>query len=75
MNADLLSRLPAEHTEAARPSEGMKVQKLRINSLPVMAAEIARATRADTQLSQVLAYSQNGWPKVVSQPLTLFSET
>ena len=68
-NADLLSRLPAEHTEAAGPSEGTKVQKLRINSLPVTAAEVARATRADTQLSQVLAYSRNGWPEVVLQPL------
>ena len=26
-NADLLSHLPVEHTEAAGPSEGMKVQK------------------------------------------------
>ena len=68
-NADLLSRLPAEHTEAAGSSEGTKVQKLRINSLPVMAAEVARATWADTQLSQVLAYSRNGWPEVVLQPL------
>ena len=68
-NADLLLRLPAEHIEAAGPSEGTKVQKLHINSLPVMAAEVARATRADTQLSQVLAYSRNSWPEVVSQPL------
>ena len=69
-NADLLSCLPAEHTEAAGPSEGTKVvQKLCINSLPVTAAEVARATRADTQLSQVLAYSWNDWPEVMSQPL------
>ena len=61
-NEDLLSRLPAEHTEAAGPSEGRKVQKLRINSLPVTAVEVARATRADTQLSR-------GWPEVVSQSL------
>ena len=31
-NTDLFSRLPAEHTEAAGPSEGMKVQKLQSHS-------------------------------------------
>ena len=61
--------LPAEHNEAAGLSEGTKVQKLRLNSLPVTAAEVAWATRADTQLSQVLAYSRNGWPKVMPQSL------
>ena len=63
-NADLLSRLPLPFDDEERMTEGCKIQNLRINSLPVSAQAVSKATRNDKILSAVLSCLRTGnWPE------------
>lgn len=72
--ADMLSRLPVSDKDPESENlkgltEGDRVQIMRINSLPVRAEEVAKATREDPLLSKVLQFQKFGWPEEVSLEL------
>ena len=64
MNADGLSRLPM-HVDHAKDEEEIMFHYTHIDDLPVTSHEIATATAKDPVLSQVLQYTQRGWPSTV----------
>lgn len=68
-NADGLSRLPLKGNH---PEEGKEVkvfQIRQIESLPVTADHIRKATRTDRTLRKVLEYTRHGWPSQMSDDL------
>ncbi|XP_041452504.1 uncharacterized protein K02A2.6-like [Lytechinus variegatus] len=64
MNADGLSRLPV-HVNHAKDEEESIFHYTQLDELPLTAQEIAAATANDPILSQVLQYTQRGWPNSV----------
>ena len=72
-NADGLSRVPLELPEESQTrEEESRVQQLVTDLLQVKASEIARATRNDPQLSRLLRFGKNGWPRQVPEELVGF---
>lgn len=65
-NADMLSRLPMneENKNDDKVSTTDIIQAVRINSLPVSADEVSRATMLDPKLSKILVYQRTEWPDV-----------
>lgn len=70
-NCDGLSRLPSTN----QPPEEQDGEELFINTiietLPVTYAEIRNATRKDPTLSQVVRYTESGWPPTIEEPALL----
>ena len=69
-NADGLSRLPITSSSLiGNPAEPSIFNLSQIEALPVVAADVESATRADPILSQVLCSLRRGWPERVSERL------
>ena len=65
-NADGLSRLPVQVPPGEELSTAAACFNLgQIQSLPVTASQVTRATRRDPVLSKVLLYTRQGWPAQV----------
>ena len=61
-NADGLSRLPLKN-ECTEEGPEIRIFQIRqLESLPIVPADIKRATQRDQVLSKVLQYSRGGWP-------------
>lgn len=72
-NADALSRLPLpELNPNGFSSEPAIFNILQMETLPVTAAELRKATCRDSTLSQVLQYTKGGWPMQVEESLHPF---
>ncbi len=72
-NADALSRLPLPTTGPGCSCEPSDFNICQIMSLPVACVDVQRATRRDPVISQVLRYTQTGWPETVPESLKPFS--
>ena len=68
-NADVLSRLPLPKAEPNYIDYDAVFTLGQIESLPVTARQIAKATSKDVVLSQVAEFTMKGWPKTVPQEL------
>jgi transposase InsO family protein len=69
-NADGLSRLPLdENSGEGHYSEPKIFNVEQIESLPVTAAQLRKATSTDTELSKVLKFLKEGWPVQVEEKL------
>ena len=65
-NADGLSRLPLPEVTEESQTEDISIFNLsQIESLPVVVSEIRQATHSDLILSNVLKFTQQGWPQNV----------
>lgn len=72
-NADGLSRLPLPSGNPLGNNDTCSLFNMgQIQSLPVTAVEVRKATRTDRVLSQVREYVQKGWPNQVPQDLQIF---
>lgn len=75
-NADGLSRIPLpEITDVGTEAISANINTLLTNHLqeaPLNAAQIARMTRTDQELSKVFRYVMEGWPIEVSDDLKVF---
>lgn len=72
-NADALSRLPlAELNPEGNSSEPTIFNLSQMESLPVTATQLERATRNDLTLSRVLRFTKGGWPRQVEESLRPF---
>jgi len=67
-NADGLSRLPLPVT-AEKGSVDSIFNMAQIQSLPVTAIDVQKATRSDRILSKVFQYVRNGWPREIDKDL------
>ena len=67
-NADGLSRLPLP-TTSEKDSVDSIFNMAQIQSLPVTASDIQKATRSDRTLSKVFQHVRGGWPKEVQKEL------
>ena len=67
-NADGLSRLPLP-TTTEKDSVDSIFNMGQIQSLPVTASDIQKATRSDRTLSKVFQHVRGGWPKEVQKEL------
>ena len=75
-NADGLSRLPLSQTVAGGTSSEPRLFNVsQMESLPVGVPQLRQATRNDRVLSEVLRFTQSGWPKGtdVKSPLHPYS--
>ena len=70
--ADALSRLLLNMKDSKNGSKATLFNIYQIETLPVTAIEIQRATRRDPVLSQVLHFSRNGWPEHMFGQLETF---
>ena len=72
-NADCLSRLPVNSADVTghTPEPGI-FNISQIESLPVTAVQLAKATRTDPILSAVYQHITKGWPSHISQNLSTF---
>ena len=61
VQADMLSRLPVDRPDTADIDEH-DIHKTIIDELPVVSAQIARATQRNPILSKVYEYILSGWP-------------
>ena len=73
-NADGLSRLPLPITEGSADAGATQAIIEQIEALPVNAGEVAKASRQDPELSQVIRYERQGWPAVVPTALKPFRQ-
>ena len=71
-NADCLSRLPLQIEKPEDVDEVRLVNILQIESLPLSAEQIRKATRADPVLSRVLEYTLTGWPEERSPEIAVY---
>ena len=71
-HADVLSRLPLNVKDSKNGSEATLFNIYQIETLPVTSTEIQRATRRDPVRSQMLHFTQNGWPVHVFGQLKTF---
>ena len=62
-NADALSRLPCQDSRVAMEGEIYTVGAVR-EDFPIMAVDIAQASRNDPLLSKVYQYTLGGWPEI-----------
>ena len=71
-NADGVSRLPLPHScdMEGRVSEATLYNLQQLDSLPVTAEQICKATRNNLLLSKVRQYTLTGWPQNYEQALT-----
>ena len=67
-NADGLSRLPLQDAVTERIDDAGVFNLSQLDRLPVTADDIRRATAKDKTLSQVLRYTEEGWPTVQETP-------
>ena len=67
-NADGLSRLPLQDAVTEKLDDAGVFNLSQLDQLPVTADDIRRATAKDKTLSQVLRYTQEGWPTVQETP-------
>ena len=69
-NADCLSRLPLPSAAPSCNTHGSTTFNIgQVQSLPVTAREIQKATRRDATLGKVYRYVQEGWPSQVADEL------
>ena len=69
-NADGLSHLPLQaDTAVGNPEDPAVSNMMQISSLPVHAADVARATCKDPVLSKVLLFMRRGWPDDMQETL------
>ena len=72
-NADGLSRLPlADSVPMGNPHDASVFNVSQLESLPVLAKDVAIATRRDPILSKLLRHIRNGWPSEVPENLIPF---
>ena len=73
-NADGLSRLPLPSNKSPEYSKAPSVFNVyQIETLPVDANEVQKATRSDPLLKKVLLYTKKGWPEQVPEALKPFA--
>ena len=73
-NADCLSRLPIHSDKANEEVDEVRlINLLQIESLPMNADQVRKATQTDPVLSRVLQYMMTGWPdKQITPEITLY---
>ena len=72
-NTDALSRLPLDNTSQVGNSLDTTIFNLtKLESLPMTAREIARATRKDSTLRKLLRCMRQGWPSDIPDKLLPF---
>ena len=72
-NADGLSRLPLPaETAVGNPEDSTVVNLMQISFVPVLASDVAIATRKDPVLSKVLVYLRQGWPDEIPEGLQAY---
>ena len=68
-----LSRLPLPaETAVGNPEDSTVVNLMQISSVPVLASDVAIATRKDPVLSKVLVYLRQGWPDEIPEGLQAY---
>ena len=67
-NADAMSRLPVDVPESEPDNEEFLCSF--VEELPIRARDIGEATRVDKMSSQVLKYTQEGWPGHLTESLS-----
>ena len=73
-NADGLSRLPLPSNKSPEYSKAPSVFNVyQIETLPMDANEVQKATRSDPLLKKVLLYTKKGWPEQVPEALKPFA--
>ena len=60
-NADCLSRLPLNDHVRNKNDEIHEINRVQLESLPVLGEHVRKTTRADSILSRVLEYTLTGW--------------
>lgn len=68
-NADGLSRLPLPNVNAPKPHPVDVFTVAQLDSLPVTAEQVGKATRTDPILSKVRRFTKSGWPHQVRECL------
>ena len=71
-NADGLSRLPLQEPSNEELCEATGFNLFQIATLPVTAQQVQTNTRADPILSKVVRFTNEGWPKDISDDLLPF---
>ena len=71
-HADCLSRLPLQIEKLEDVDEVRLVNILQIESLPLSAEQIRKATSADPVLSRALEYTLTGWPEERSPEIAVY---
>ena len=72
-NADGLSRLPVQGSYVEEGPEIREFQVHQLQSLPVRAADVRKATKSDGVLKKVWQYTREGWPDSFAEDLKLYS--
>lgn len=67
MNADGLSRLPWHNTSVEEGPEIQVFQIRQLEALPVLAADVRKATQSEKVLRDVLRYVREGWPASIPE--------
>ena len=71
-NADGLSRLPLPNVKSPKSNPADVFTLAQLDSLPVTAEQLGKATRTDPILSKVHRFTKSGWPHQVKECLKLY---